>query len=134
VEISFVENPHDRGETPFSSRVLGRHRPFLPSLLSFLEGHSRLTVRVNFPRDRREVPPLLVGLPRGDLNVLAYFFRRNSFSLLLPLGKVLKSAVVSYRSPRTGGSWQLERIRERQARNLFSNLNSGSDSQWPDKL
>ncbi len=76
MEISSLEVRHDRGETPFSSLVLVRSRPYLASLLRFPRFSVGLTVRVNFTRDRREVPPILVGEPRGSLNVLAYFFRR----------------------------------------------------------
>ena len=90
MEISSFEIGHDRVETPFSPRVLGCHRPNPASLLSF---SIRLTVRVNFTRDRGEVPPLLVGEPRGASNVLAYFFRRN-ISFLFRLEKALKPTVV----------------------------------------
>ena len=76
MEISLFKFRHDRGETPFSHLVLVRSRPNVASLLRFLRFPVGLTVRVNFTRDRREVPLLLVGEPRGSLNVLAYFFRR----------------------------------------------------------
>ena len=76
VEILRFEFRHDRGETSFSSLLLVRSRPDVASLFRFLRFPVGLTVRVDFTRDRRGVPPLLVGGPRGPLKVLAYSFRR----------------------------------------------------------